>query len=192
MNIKEKKGLLQEIYDDFESRAQAFKAGAVCRAGCAFCCTHFGRVDVITLEGLILLDWIEGLEQPQKTDIRKKIAGNMKKKAKGAIARCPFLRKDDTCRVYEIRPFSCRQLYSLRACTDQGPTVHRQAVELSKMTVKRLQKLDATGYSGHISYILHLLEKPNFRKRYQAGGFDPAEIASFGKKYGIIINKTQN
>ena len=57
------------------------------------------------------------------------------------------------------------------------------------MTVKELQHLDATGYSGHLSYILHLMSTPDFKELYQTGGFDPAKIMSFGKKYGIIINR---
>jgi len=67
--------------------------------------------------------------------------------------------------------------------------VHRQAVELAKKTVKKLQQLDATGYSGHISYILHLIAKPDFKELYKSGGFDPVNIMPFGKKYGIAINR---
>ena len=67
--------------------------------------------------------------------------------------------------------------------------VHRQAVELAKQTVKKLQQLDETGYSGHISYILHLIAKPDFRTLYISGGFNPVNIMRFGKKHGIIINR---
>ena len=147
MNIQIKQEKLKQIYDDFEIRVRPFKSGAVCEAGCAFCCTHFGNVDTITLEGLIIHEWIEALDKQDQIDIRKKIAKNMKKREKGSITRCPFLKKDNTCRIYTIRPFSCRQLYSLRKCTDSGPMVHRQAVELAKQTVKKLQQLDETGYS---------------------------------------------
>jgi len=63
-----------------------------------------------------------------------------------------------------------------------------QAVDLAKNTVKKLQQLDYTGYSGHISFILYLLDKPDFRKLYLAGGLDPGKIMDFGKSHGIIIN----
>ena len=189
MDIKTKLEKLKEIYDDFEIKARPFKAGAVCEVGCAFCCIHFGNVDAITLEGLIIHEWIETLDKQDQIKIRKKIAKNMKKREKGSITRCPFLKKDNTCLIYTIRPFSCRQLYSLRKCTNSGPMVHRQAVELAKKTVKKLQQLDATGYSGHISYILHLIAKPDFKELYKAGGFDPINIMPFGKKYGIVINR---
>lgn len=189
MDIKTKQEKLKEIYDDFEIKARQFKAGAVCEVGCAFCCIHFGNVDAITLEGLIIHEWIESLDKQDQINIRKKIAKNMKKREKRSITRCPFLEKDNTCLIYTIRPFSCRQLYSLRKCTNSGPMVHRQAVELVKKTVKKLQQLDATGYSGHISYILHLIAKPDFRELYKSGGFNPVNIMPFGKKYGIVINR---
>lgn len=189
MDIQTKQEKLKQIYDDFEIRARRFRAGAVCTKGCAFCCTHFGNVDAITLEGLTIHEWIETLDKQDQINIRKKIAKNMKKRENRSITRCPFLKKDNTCRIYTIRPFSCRQLYSLRKCTDSGPMVHRQAVELAKQTVKKLQQLDETGYSGHISYILHLIDTPDFRTLYKLGGFNPVDIMGFGKRYGIVINR---
>jgi len=59
MDIKTKQEKLKEIYDGFEIRAGPFKSGAVCTKACAFCCIHFGNVDAITLEGLIIHEWIE-------------------------------------------------------------------------------------------------------------------------------------
>jgi hypothetical protein len=52
-----------------------------------------------------------------------------------------------------------------------------------------MQQLDDTGYSGHLSHILYLLEKPGFRNFYLAGGFDPSRIMKFGKAHGLIINR---
>ena len=189
MDIIAKKDRLQDIYDEYENRAHVFKVHAICRKGCAFCCIHFGHVDVITLEGLVIQDWIDNLDAAAKTNIQKKILKNMKMKRKQRITPCPFLTDDNMCLIYDIRPFSCRQLYSIRECSAKGPTVHRQAVELAKTTVERLQQLDITGYSGHISYILHLLNKQMFGKLYTSGGFDPSQIMSFGKKHGIVINR---
>lgn len=46
--MKEKFQALQQLYDAFETNVRPFKQGAICRRGCAFCCTHMGSVDVIT------------------------------------------------------------------------------------------------------------------------------------------------
>jgi uncharacterized protein len=189
MDIKTKQEKLKDIYNDFIIRSKPFTANAVCKPGCSFCCIHFGHVDIITLEGFIIYEWMETLSKSDQIDLLKKLVKNMKKKKKRSITRCPFLSMDNTCRIYDIRPFSCRQLYSLETCTAKGPVVHRKSMELAKMTVKKLQHLDATGYSGHLSYILHLISMPDFKKLYQTDGFDPAQIMSFGKKYGIVINR---
>ena len=189
MTFKAKKERLQEIYECFETDAHKFKKDAICKIGCTYCCTDVGNVDTTTLEGVIILERVNSLPQPLKGQVKKKIAQNRLKKEKEKIARCPFLKEDDTCLIYDIRPFSCRQLYSIRECRGRGPTVHRQATELAKKTVREMQRLDDTGYSGHISFILYLLDKPGFRKLYLSGGFDPGKIARFGKSHGIVINR---
>jgi hypothetical protein len=73
MDIRAKQQKLKDIYDDFEIEARPFKDSAVCEVGCAFCCIHFGNVDAITLEGLIIHEWIETLDKPDKIKIRKKL-----------------------------------------------------------------------------------------------------------------------
>ncbi|MBW1798940.1 MAG: hypothetical protein JRJ21_11215 [Deltaproteobacteria bacterium] len=162
MTFEEKKERLKEIYKAFDREAGEYKKSAICKPGCAY--------------------------KPLKKRIKKKIAQNKKLKEKGKVAQCPFLKEDKTCRIYDIRPFSCRQLYSLRECDGRGPTVHRQAVDLAEKTVQKLQQLDSTGYSGHISFVIHLLDKAEFRDLYLAGGFNPAQIMGFGKTHDIIIN----
>lgn len=189
MNFIEQKSVLNAIYEDYERHVALFKAGAICKPGCAFCCTHFGSVDITTIEGRIIWEWVSQRRPDDRAALQRKIEKNRKAKEKGAVAPCPFLKPDHTCRIYPIRPFSCRQLYSVRPCEGRGPTVHRQSREAAKKAIVQLQKLDATGYSGHIAYILYLLDQKNFRNLYCMGGFDPDLIKDFGKKHGIVINR---
>ena len=184
-----KKEKLIEVYERFERDAEEFKRQAICKIGCAYCCTDVGNIDTNTLEGLIIWKRIGSFPPSLKRQIKRKLAKNKREKEKHPIARCPFLQGDKTCLIYDIRPFSCRQLYSIRECRGRGPTVHRQAMALAKRAVRDLQQLDDTGYSGHLSYILHLLEHPGFRGIYLSGGFDPGKIVKFGKAHGIIINR---
>ena len=66
---------------------------------------------------------------------------------------------------------------------------HRQAVDAARSTVREIQKLDDTGYSGHISYIIDLLSDISFRELYLSGRFVPQQIMKFGKTHGLIINR---
>ncbi len=180
---------LKEIYSRFETDAAAFTRDAVCTAGCAFCCTSVGSVDITTLEGWVIRSHLAGLPRKQRIGLEKALAVNRRKKERQALVPCPFLKADQTCAIYTVRPFSCRRLYSLKKCGKTGPTIHREAAALSDAGVTALQRLDHTGYSGHISYVLQLLDMPRFRKRYLSGGFEPAEIMAFGKSHGIVINR---
>lgn len=189
MNYIEQKEALNTIYNGYERSVALFTAGAICKPGCAFCCTHYGHVDITTLEGRIIWDWVSQRRPEDRAALQRKIEKNHKNKEKGATAPCPFLKTDHTCLIYPIRPFSCRQLYSVRSCDGRGPTVHRQSREAAQKAIALLQKLDETGYSGHISYVLYLLDQKSFRKLYFKGGFDPGLIKDFGKKHGIVINR---
>ncbi|OEU52426.1 MAG: hypothetical protein BA861_08580 [Desulfobacterales bacterium S3730MH5] len=186
---EEKKEKLKEIYECFERDARGFKKGAICKIGCTYCCTDVGSVDITTLEGLIIRQRISNFPQGLKNKIKINLAENRLEKENSEIACCPLLKKDDTCLIYDVRPFSCRQLYSIRECRGRGPTVHRQATELAKEAVKKMQRLDNTGYSGHLSFILYLLDRPDFRRLYLSEGFDPGKIAKFGETHRLIINR---
>ena len=189
MTFKEKREQLKLIYRCFEESAYAYKKDAICKIGCTYCCMHAGSIDIITLEGLIIRESINTFPKVIKTRIKKKLSSNRRDKENRKIAPCPFLKADNTCMIYEIRPFSCRRLYSTQECRGRGPTVHRQVMKLAGETVKDMQRLDHTGYSGHISFILYLLDKPAFRKLYLSGGYDPLKIREYGKTHGISINR---
>jgi Fe-S-cluster containining protein len=188
MTFKEKKEELKRIYERFEQGASEFKKDAICKIGCTFCCTDVGNVDTTTLEGIIIQERVKKLPERLKREVAKKVTQNRLAKENREIAPCPFLKDDDTCLIYDVRPFSCRQLYSVKKCEGQGPTVHRQARELAKRAIREMQQLDDTGYSGHLSFILYLLDMPGFKKSYLSGRFDPGKVAGFGKSHGLIIN----
>ena len=190
MTIEEKRKNLLPIYRAFEEAVEALKILAVCGVGCNFCCTKMGKIDIATLEGLVILERLEGMSGDARDELKRKSERNMAEQERGMTSPCPFQDSAGACLVYDVRPFSCRQLYSLRKCDRGGPLIHRQAVEAAGETVRKIQRLDDSGYSGHLTFILRLLGLPEFRKLYVAGGFDPAKIADFGKTHGIIINRS--
>jgi Fe-S-cluster containining protein len=189
MDIDQKIITIFDIYKEHESALKPYKKIAICKRGCAFCCTHYGSLDITTLEGLIIYNHISQYKKSKRININKAISQNRRRRESGKPARCPFLNKNDTCSIYDIRPFSCRQLYSVKDCRENGPTLHRQANAITRQTIKRLQHLDDTGYSGHLSYMLHMLTNEEFREYYLNGGFDPGQIRDFGKSHGIVINR---
>jgi uncharacterized protein len=188
ITIEEKKKRLLAIYDQYETDAAEFKKASACIEGCADCCIDVGKIDITTLEGIIIRTQIANLEEPLKSAIKAKLVQNKTESEQQELARCVFLKEDKSCLIYHIRPFSCRQLYSVQKCNGAPPTIHRKTVELARKTVKEIQRLDSNGYSGHISYILFLLDNRDFRNSYLRGHFEPEKIASFGRSHKIFIN----
>ena len=188
--MKEKRKQLQPIYDDFEAEAAPYKAEAVCTKGCAFCCTDAGSIHITTLEGLVIRDCIAGLPRARQVSVNKALTADRKRRERGQPSACPLLMKSRACMIYLDRPFACRRIYSLKTCSSsQHPVLAKQVMISGDRTIRALQQLDINGYSGHLSYILHMLETPAFTDIYLSGDFRPEEIMQFGKSHGILINR---
>ncbi len=181
---------LNAIYDRFAADSAPYRTEAACARGCAFCCTDAGRIDITTLEGLRIRRIMAGLLRNRRVALEKSLKQEFKKREAGLTVPCPFLMKNNACMIYEARPFACRRVYSLHRCSQaRPPLLHRQVMQLGTEAVAALQRLDTHGYTGHISYILHMLDVPRFLETYLAGQFKPEEVMAFGKGHGIVINK---
>ncbi len=181
---------LQPIYDTFEHEAAPYKTQAACCKGCAYCCTEAGAIHITTVEGLAIQTAMTGLAKPQRAAAKKALAKEMSRREKGLSSPCAFLMKNKACMIYEARPFACRRIYSLETCSkEQPPILSRHVMEMGESAIKSLQRLDDTGYSGHLSYILHMLDAPRFLETYLAGAFKPEEVTDFGKSHQILINR---
>jgi Fe-S-cluster containining protein len=189
MGLEEKRERLWDVCRQFEQDVAELKQAAVCVPGCASCCIDVGNVDVTTLEGLIILEQLGGLDRHIQNGVCSRLARNKMEREQGKLSRCAFLQGDSTCMIYEFRPFSCRQLYSVLKCSGTPPTLHRYSVARARETVKKIQQIDCHGYSGHMSYILYLLEQQDFRRLYLRGRSNPGKIAAFGRSHGILINR---
>ena len=188
--MEEKKNRLQAIYDDFESAASPYKADAACGQGCAFCCSDAGSIHITTLEGLVIRDRINRLPRPRQVAVNKALAADMKRRERGKKAACPLLMKNRSCMIYASRPFACRRIYSLTVCSNsRHPVLSRKVMAMGDQAIRALQQLDDTGYSGHLSYILFMLDSPAFLKTYLSGRYHPEAVMAFGKTHGIVINR---
>ena len=191
MDFREKKTLVFQLYDEYERLAHPYMSQAVCEKGCASCCIDIGSVGATTLEGLIILEYIQGWDRQVLKEINRVLRENRNDKLNQVFARCAFLDQEQSCRIYAVRPFSCRRLYSLRKCDGQGAVVHRQAVMLGQKIEKELQKLDPDGCSGHLSFILHLLEKNGFRQDYLRENWSTAEFKDIIERHELVVRRRE-
>ena len=181
---------LEGLYKSFESETAAYRSEAACAKGCAFCCTDAGSIDITTLEGLRIRDAVARMPRARQMSVKKAVMRDMKKREAGGIAARPLFMKNKACMIYAVRPFACRRIYSLHRCSrDNPPLLSRRVVEQAQKVITALQRLDENGYTGHISFVLHMLDAPAFRATYLAGEFKPEAIMAFGKTHRIVINK---
>ena len=181
---------LEAIYQSFAQATAGFRSQAACAEGCAYCCTDAGRIDATTLEGLRIRGHIAKLPRSCLVSLKKALKRDMQKREAGAPSPCPFLMKTKACLIYPVRPFACRRIYSLQRCSpEQPPVLNRQVMAMADNAIAALQRLDASGYSGHLSFILHMLDAPRFLAVYTSGDFKPEEIMAFGKSHHIVINR---
>ncbi|MCG8687171.1 MAG: YkgJ family cysteine cluster protein [Desulfobacterales bacterium] len=186
----EKIPALKEIYDRFEEAANELKQDQACTKGCSFCCRAADSTDITTLEGLRIRQAMEKMPKSRQKTLTKAFRKEIKKRESNEFSPCPFLMKTNACMIYEVRPFSCRRIYSVHVCsTENPPAVSQKVMELAAKTLHVLQQLDKTGYSGHMSYILYMLSVPAFLDTYLKGEFKPEEIMEFGKSHKIVINR---
>jgi len=188
--MEEKINQLERIYQGFEEEAAPYKQNAACEKGCAFCCTDAGSIHITTLEGIVIRETIRKLPRSRQILLEKQLAKDKKKRENAQRSACPFLMKNNACMIYAVRPFACRRIYSLKTCgLRQMPLLSRQVMEMGAKAIRDLQLLDDNGYSGHISYIIHMLDAPKFLSAYLANAYKPEEVMTFGKTHGIVINR---
>jgi uncharacterized protein len=182
--------VLNDIYKVFEEKTREYKKDAACAKGCGFCCKEPGSIDITTLEGMAIRKAMQGFTKSRQKALTKLFQQEIKKRENNLTVSCPFLMKNNACMIYEVRPFSCRRIYSTHVCNfENPPVVNRKVMEAADQSIKELQQLDINGYSGHLSYILYMLSVPAFLNTYKKGEYKPAEIMEFGKTHKIIINK---
>jgi len=182
---------LLQIYQEFEDKIAPYRAQAVCRLGCAYCCINVGTVDATTLEGMLIRSHLRGWQPKARAEIDRKLKRNRQEKLQRVFARCAFLDDELSCTIYPVRPFSCRRLYSVKRCGEHGPVIHRAALDFVKDTVKALQELDCHGCSGHLSFILHLLQMKDFRRAYCKGALQFERFKNYLVRYQVVPHRSE-
>ncbi len=167
-----KKEQLKQIYALFDETMRHFDV--VCKEKCAACCTC--NVTLTLLEARYLID---SLRRHGKDLIVKKLASNFSKKrfipkmTTNMFARfcmegralpdeendpswgvCPLL-VEDSCSIYDVRPFGCRALLSTVSCEKLGyARVSPLVLTIQNLFMQAIEHLDSNGSSGNLSDML--------------------------------------
>jgi Fe-S-cluster containining protein len=167
-----KKLILQNIFDCFADWSKQFTIA--CDRGCALCCTQ--DVTMTAVEGELILDfirsrsmqpWLEQILNGRLPDVHLSRTTNQYAQAclngieveigSGRFdAVCPFLH-NDLCRIYPVRPFSCRCFASTQICRKGAsaslPPEYLSAATAVSQIIEHLSQFDHWGNMLHVLYL---------------------------------------
>lgn len=164
--------LLQSLYKVYD--AFAGELDLACAKGCAICCTR--NVTLTSLEAALLIRQLDmdmpGQWQPllsaaaelprfqpeitinQLADLCINDEPVPEEEVDPLVGPCPLL-KDDTCTVYEARPFACRAMISTTVCHAGEPAEMPEFVlTANNVFLQYLEAADSRGVSGNLIDVL--------------------------------------
>lgn len=184
MNLKKKLTILVKVYDIYEHFLNDYTHA--CKRYCADCCTC--NLTMTTLEAYYL---VENLILENKSGILTALTNSPQKRfqpeltfnriaslcAKGkevpeeqsdpSWGKCPFLEKLE-CIYYQFRPFGCRCMVSKRCCSETGfAEMDPVVMTVNDVFMQFIEHLDAGGYSGNFTDVLHLMSDKKNRDLYE-------------------------
>lgn len=125
-------------YDYLNKHGETLKASAShefkadCSKGCAHCC-HLPIMCPAQLSFYVAKklreDWSENQLRPLKESLKSASAQYQQNRGPNILnlrVPCPFLDQDNACRIYEMRPFSCRSFLSEAQQACQALIEHAQ------------------------------------------------------------------
>ncbi len=178
-----KKELLAAVYTVYFRWVERFPLA--CQKGCAACCT--GSVTMTSLEGEIILGFIN--KQNRKKWLLDKLAQTSPGKSKAAITLnqyaaeclqhqevdeaalgswdfnpCVFL-DENTCSLYEARPFGCRSFGSLVRCAaDRAAEMAPMHLTVNTVFTQVIEHISSDGgYWSNMTDILYSLTDSGFQ-----------------------------
>lgn len=168
-----KKKILQTVCGLFEEWGATLDAA--CQKGCSSCCTQ--NVTITAIEGVEILRYIidQNMTQwlvskltsprshnPPKTTTNEFAAACLEGKDidpgnQQNFSTCPFL-EENICRIYPIRPFSCRLFLSTKTCSPGQPAlVPDYYFEAATAVNQLLEHLGQKEYWGNMLDVLPAL-----------------------------------
>ena len=180
------------IIDEFDHWAEQYNR--ICTKGCSCCCT--GNVTITALEGERILSfavqngmeqWLaDRLRQPAQIGRPRMTTNEFAHACLSGreadpdtcemLASCPFL-ADDICRIYPVRPFSCRCFISTSRCSPTHPALVDECyLTASTAMLQLIEHLGQKEYWGIMTDVLLSLLDISTYQGIATALADPARI----------------
>lgn len=176
-----KEEILHAVYEEFSAWSAGFSFA--CEKKCAACCTQ--NVSITAVEGEAIHRWIRendrdswlaaALQKKGETDRPRMTTNDFagaclqgddgEPEQFGNMSSCPFL-ENDCCRIYEVRPFSCRCFASEQRCSaTTSALLPEYYLSASTVVMQIIEHLGQGEYWGNMLDVLSALcDLPENRK----------------------------
>lgn len=171
-DIYRRLAVLDQLYQIYDQHINTL--GIACQKFCADCCTC--NVTLTTLEAHKIAS---GLDIDSKKQIIEKLNQRLRQNRfipkittnrladiclagddppeeaiDPAWGKCPLL-TDNACPIYDIRPFGCRNMVSIRHCADTGAAdLDEFTITVNHVFLQYIEHIDRNGFSGNLSDVL--------------------------------------
>ncbi|MCY6371016.1 SEC-C metal-binding domain-containing protein [Clostridium ganghwense] len=153
ISVTKGKEILKKLYSMEEEGMKQFTKYAPCSKGCSHCCHIY--MDCTAVEAELVREYVvKNFSEEKIMELEKKIEATInevpsykdvlneenKDKVIADYSKknipCIFLKEDNSCSIYEVRPFNCRKFFTVSdsAKCKKGEEVIRPAVSINNIT----------------------------------------------------------
>jgi hypothetical protein len=187
MDLENRLTALGRIYDIYNEFAATLHLA--CKKTCAHCCTN--NVTLTTLEGYHIFSSLPAASKANLiTIVQKKsdpnrfrpdlttnqlaelCAGGFEPpdETDATADEVCFLLADSLCSIYELRPFGCRCLVSLKNCGETGyAQIDEFVLSVNTVFLQTLEHVDAGGCTGNLVDVLKVISSVDNWAAYENG-----------------------
>ncbi len=178
MDLEQRKNILKKIYQIYDDFIKDYNLA--CKKSCSGCCTR--NVTMTSLEAYGIMDY---LKENKRMDLISRLKSDKDKKRfqpKVTINRLaeiyaneeripeegesdPFwgscsILENDTCPIYEVRPFECRSMCSKEYCEEDGfADMDPFVLSVNNLFKQYIEHMDTFGVSGNLTDLMIYLEE---------------------------------
>jgi Fe-S-cluster containining protein len=178
VNLERRKDILRKIYHIYDGFIKDYDLA--CKKSCSGCCTR--NVTMTSLEAYGILDYLQENNRLDLIDRLKAEKDKQRFQPKVTINRlaeiyaneepvpvegksdpfwgsCPIL-ENDTCPIYEVRPFECRSMCSKEDCEEDGfADMDPFVLSVNNLFKQYIEHIDTFGVSGNLTDLIIYLEE---------------------------------
>jgi Fe-S-cluster containining protein len=166
--IKDKKQALRAFYKAIDESNTKFnergEPAVTCKKGCSFCCNI--KVEATQIEIDVIVDYMakKKIKVSQK-QLEGQVPLTVENHFMSPFRKCVFLDDQGSCKIYEVRPFVCRNYFSVGDPKECDPDEHPKGGVTTTMNYETFAIYTAV-INEYLSNSFSLLLLNTLKKKY--------------------------